>query len=160
GGCAGKTICVWHAGGATIYTTVTFVPGADAPILSSLVIPFKASWLKEFFSVSMIVDNLAPAPFTLKGGHATVSWAGGMSLAPTVVKQAYTQSLPDIPGEGSATAQWVLRGDTEGEYNIAATYAATLEPFGRTLNLSAATTTPVHVWGASAIQLTVDVDKQ
>lgn len=160
GSCDGKTTCVWHAGGATIFTTVTFVPGAEAPILSSLVIPFRASWLKEFFSVSMIVDNLAPAPFTLSGGHATISVPGGMSLAPTAVKQAYTQSLPDIPGEGSATAQWVLRGDTEGEYNVAATYAASLEPFGRILNLSAATTTPIHVWGASAIQLTVDVDKQ
>jgi PKD repeat protein/lysophospholipase L1-like esterase len=160
GPCNAKTLCVWHAGGATIYTTVTYVPGVDAPILSSLVIPFKASWLKEFFAVSMIVDNLAPQPFTLKGGHATISIPSGMSLAPTATPQSITNTLPDIPGEGSATAQWILRGDTEGYYNVAATYAASLEPFGRTLNLSAATTTPIHVWGASAIQLTVEVDKQ
>jgi PKD repeat protein/pimeloyl-ACP methyl ester carboxylesterase len=157
--CSGS-LCVWHAAGATIYTTVTYVPGLEAPLLSSLVIPFKASFLKEFFDVSMIVNNLAPAPFTLKGGQATIGIPGGMSLAPTAKQQTITDSLPDIPGEGSATAHWILRGDSEGEYNLAATYAASLEPFGRTINLSAATTTPVHVWGASALHLTVDVDKQ
>jgi PKD repeat protein/flagellar hook assembly protein FlgD/pimeloyl-ACP methyl ester carboxylesterase len=157
--CSGKS-CVWHAGGATIYTTVYYPPGVNAPILTSMVIPFKASFLKEFFAVSMIVNNLAPAPFTLKEGHATISLPGGMSLAPTAKPQALTASLTEIPGGGSATAQWVLRGDTEGEYNLAATYAGTLEPFGRTLTLNAATTTPIHVWGASALKLTVDVDKQ
>ena len=147
--CSGS-LCVWHAAGATIYTTVTYVPGLEAPLLSSLVIPFKASFLKEFFDVSMIINNLASAPFTLKGGHATIGLPAGMSLAPTAKQQAITESLPDIPGEGSSTAHWILRGDTEGEYNLSATYAASLEPFGRTINLSATTTTPVHVWGASS----------
>jgi PKD repeat protein len=150
-------VCVWHDGEATIYTTVQ---GGEAPIISSLVVPFKASFLKEFYDVSLIVDNLAATPFTLKSGHATISLPSGLSLAPTSQPQGLTMDLPDIPGGGSATAHWILRGDTEGEYNLSATYSATLEPFERTITLIGRTATPIHVWGGSALKLTAEVDKQ
>lgn len=156
GGCSG-TLCVWNDGDATIYSTVQ---GGEAPTITSLVIPFKASFLKEFYDVSLIVQNLASSPFTLKSGNATISLPNGLSLAPTSKPQSLTTSLPDIPGGGSASAQWILRGDTEGEYNLSATYSATLEPVGHTISLTGKTTTPIHVWGGSALKLTVETDKQ
>jgi len=155
-GCSG-TLCVWNDGDATIYSTVQ---GGEVPTITSLVIPFKASFLKEFYDVSLIVQNLASSPFTLKSGNATISLPNGLSLAPTSKPQSLTTSLPDIPGGGSASAQWILRGDTEGEYNLSATYSATLEPVGHTISLTGKTTTPIHVWGGSALKLTVETDKQ
>jgi Ca2+-binding RTX toxin-like protein/chitodextrinase len=153
-----QRLCIWSVGGATIYTSVQVIDGA--PIMSSLVIPFKATWLKQFYDVSLIVDNLASPGFTLDSGHATISVPDGLSLAPTSAPQALTTALPDIPGGGSAAAHWVLRGDKEGMYDMAATYAGTLQPFGRTVRLEGRTSTPIHVWGGSALNITVDVDKQ
>lgn len=82
----------------------------------------------------------------------------GLSLAPTAVPQSATTTLDAIPGGQSKTATWVLRGDKEGSYDLAASYAGTLEPFGDTVTVYAVTEQPLHVWGGSALQLTVDAD--
>jgi titin len=67
--------------------------------------------------------------------------------------------MPDIPGGQSAEASWVLRGDTEGFYTLAAQYSGSLEPLGSPIHLSAATATnALHVWGGSALHLIVDAD--
>ena len=60
----------------------------------------------------------------------------------------------------AATATWVLRGDTEGCYDLTASYAGTLEPFGDTVTVHAATDKQLHVWGGSALELTVDADDE
>ena len=41
---------------------------------------------------------------------------------------------------------------------LTASYAGILEPFGAAINLDAKTQTDLHVWGSSALQLTVDAD--
>src|SRR5205823_4378243 len=48
-------------GGYTFTPSVQYVDGQ--PIIQWLVIPVRASFLKEFFDVRLIVQNLAPAPF-------------------------------------------------------------------------------------------------
>ena len=45
-------------------------------------------------------------------------------------KPGATVTLPDIPGGTSATTSWILRGDTEGFYNLNATVAAQLATVG------------------------------
>ena len=144
--------------GGYVYTTTYWVDGA--PLLSSLVIPFRATFLKEFYDVSLIVNNLAPSGFDLRNGSASIEVPGGMSLAPTAKPQSLDVDLPDVPGGGSAKAHWVLRGDKEGEYDVAAHYGATLEPFGRSVKLDARTAEPIKVWGGSALKLEVDVDDE
>ena len=130
----------------------------DQPQLVWLVVPGKASWLKEFFSVQMMVSNLADPDFMLDHGSATLAIPEGLTLAPTAAGQSATARMEDIPGGQSATATWILRGDTEGFYDLTASYAGSLEPFGDTVTVHAATDKQLHVWGGSALQLTVDAD--
>jgi PKD repeat protein len=130
----------------------------NQPQLLWLVIPGKASWLKEFFDVQMMVTNLASPGITITNGAATLELPDGLSLAPTASPQKAVVSVPDVPGGTSATVNWVVRGDAEGYYNLTASYAGTIEPFGKPINMTAATQNKLHVWGGSALQMIVDAD--
>ena len=107
-----------------------------------------------------MVSNLAPSSFVLQDPVAQLQLPSGLSLAPTAAPQSLTTSLPDIPGGSSASTDWIIRGDTEGYYNLTADVGADLEPIGVPIQLQAQTQTPLHVWGCSALALTVDVDDQ
>jgi PKD repeat protein/flagellar hook assembly protein FlgD len=160
----GAEVTCESSGSGASFTTETYHISVsvnyvhDQPQLVWLVIPGKASWLKEFFSVQMMVSNLAEPDFTLDHGSATLSIPDGLTLAPTAAGQSATIPMDDIPGGRSATATWILRGDTEGFYDLTASYAGSLDPFGDTVTVRAATDKPLHVWGGSALQLTVDAD--
>ena len=66
------------------------------------------------------------------------------------------QSLPDIPAGGSAAATWIVRGDTAGDYELAATYAASLEPIGAPISMVARTAPgSLRVWGGDALTMRV-----
>ena len=66
------------------------------------------------------------------------------------------QSLPDIPAGGSAAATWIVRGDTAGDYELTATYAASLEPIGAPLSMVARTAPgALKVWGGDALFMRV-----
>jgi PKD repeat protein/flagellar hook assembly protein FlgD len=154
---------VWDGEGATftvgdyqVSMSVSYAHGQ--PHIVWLVIPGKATWLKEFFSVQMMVSNLADPDFTLENGAATLTIPEGLTLAPTAVRQSATAKLDAIPGGQSKTATWIVRGDTEGFYDLTASYAGTLEPFGDPVTIQAATEKPLHVWGGSALELVVDAD--
>ena len=122
-----------------------------------LVIPGEARWLKEFFEVRMVVSNLAPQPFEFEAGTASLdALPDGLSLAPTAEPQQLVQSLPDIPAGGSASATWIVRGDTAGDYELTATYAASLEPIGAPLSMVARTAPgALKVWAGDALFMRV-----
>ena len=128
------------------------------PLIETLVLQGNVSVLKQFFAVSMTVSNLSPEPFRFTHGQATLTVPSGMSLAPTPTPQSETQSVPDIPGEGSAATKWILRGDTPGEYYLSASYRGQLEPFEAPFELQAATSEPLKVWGAEALGFHVQAD--
>ena len=130
----------------------------NLPQLVWLVVPARSSWLKEFFEVDLMVTNLADESFTLDHGSATLTLPAGLSLAPTTPAQHQTQTVADIVGGTSATTAWIVRGDKEGEYDLAATYVGDLEPFGDAVTIQAATADPLHVWGASALSIAVEAD--
>ncbi len=161
------------------WVTPEYVGGQ--PELLWMVIPFKVSWLKQFFTVQMVVSNLASSGFALDDGTtctsgssgpcgATLSLPPGLSLAPTPTPQSLTQTLGQIPGGGSASVNWIVRGDTEGYYQLTATYNGELDAVNDgsldpLAPISIIATTPsspesaeVHVWGGSALQITVDAD--
>ena len=131
------------------------------PQLTWLVLPAKASWLKEMFRVTMVVQNLAQgADFVIDNGSATLQLPSGLSLAPMASPQQVTKTVAAIPAGGSAQVQWYLRGDQEGDYDLAASYAGTLQPTGTPVSVKAALEEPLHVWGKSAIAVSVDADEQ
>jgi hypothetical protein len=123
-----------------------------------LIVPTRGSYLKEFFEARLVVQNLSDAAFTFTKGQAEIALPAGVSLAPTAALQAALVPAADIPGGGSTTIYWTLRGDAEGEYNIAATYTGVLEPVGAPVRLEASTEKPLKVWGGSALQMEVVAD--
>lgn len=152
--CDGRT-CTGSAGGSTIDITAG---GGRVPTLQSLVIPGRATFLKEFYEVSLIVQNLAEPEFVFTDGTATLDLPGGLSLAPTSQPQALSTELPDVPGGGSASATWIIRGDQEGSYDFSARYDATLRPFDEAFSVVAELAEPLKVWGGSALEMILDVD--
>jgi hypothetical protein len=129
------------------------------PLIQWLILHGKAAVLKQFFEVSMIVQNLSPEPFTLAKGTATLNLPEGLSLAPTTAQQALTNEVPAVPAEGSVTTNWIIRGDTPGEYNLSAAYSSTLEPFDAPVSVQAALANPLKVWGKEAMTLKVQADE-
>jgi RHS repeat-associated protein len=124
--------------------------GEYHPFIEEIAMPGKVTTLKQFFELSVVVTNLSPEPFKFTHGELSLSLPEGMSLAPTRDPQAMTQSVADVPGEGSVAAKWVIRGDTPGEYLPAVEYGAQLEPFAKHFSLKGAVLTPLKVWGAEA----------
>ncbi len=139
-----------------------FCIGADSihehPLIKVLRLAGKATWLKQFFAVTLTVYNPSPEPFKFTNGTASLSVPSGMSFAPTPVPQSQTQNVADIPGEGGAATNWIIRGDKAGEYYLSASYHGQLEPFKEPFEIQAATLTPLKVWGAEAFDFRVQAD--
>jgi hypothetical protein len=129
------------------------------PLIQWLILHGKAAVLKQFFEVSMIVQNLSPEPFELAKGTATLNLPEGLSLAPTAKQQSLTNEVAAVPGGESATTNWIIRGDTPGEYNLSANYKSTLEPFNAPVSVQAALANPLKVWGKEAMTLKVKADE-
>ncbi|HEY3484993.1 MAG TPA: Ig-like domain-containing protein, partial [Ilumatobacteraceae bacterium] len=130
------------------------------PVVTVLIIPVKASWLKEFFEVTMIVANLAPKGFAFTDGAATIDLSAGLTLAPTTDPQSLMVDLPDIPAGKTGTARWIVRGDRAGEYDLGAAYTGVLEPLGVPVLLTARTNDPLKVWGTDAVNVRVRAQQQ
>jgi hypothetical protein len=114
GGGNWQTSCAGGGGGG-VYAYPSFAGGV--PLLQWLVIPARVGFLKEFFQISMVVQNLASPEFKLRDGTAALDLPAGLSLAPTSDPQQPSVGLPDIPGGGDAATSWIVRGDTEGEFS-------------------------------------------
>jgi RHS repeat-associated protein len=130
------------------------------PVIQWLILRTTAATVKQFFEVSMVVQNLsAEEPFSLSEGTATLNLPPGLSLAPTASPQALTQTVAGIPPLGSATTNWILRGDAPGSYIPSAGYESKLEPFETPVTLQAALAQPFVVSGANALSSVLRVDK-
>jgi flagellar hook assembly protein FlgD/PKD repeat protein/lysophospholipase L1-like esterase len=154
--CTAADFCRGTVGGVTYEVHVVWVD--DAPMLQWLVIPGRAKFLKEFFDISMIVQNLAAPAFTLESGHAELSLPQGLNLAPTPTPQALGVPVGSIPGGGSASVHWLVRGDEEGSYSPSASYSGLLQPIAVPVSLRAQLAEPFKVWGGSALKMIVDAD--
>ena len=161
-GCSGIVCRVDFGGGGGGSTTYIGYHdlGDGAQGVSTFTLPSRARWLKEFFEVKMTIYNLAAPGFVLRNGRARLTLPDGVSLAPTARGEELSKPIGDIAGGSSASADWIVRGDTAGEYNLTADYAATLEPFGHSVSTRAQTVTPLKVWGENALKPIVEVDKQ
>jgi RHS repeat-associated protein len=129
------------------------------PVIQWLILRGSAVTVKQFFEMSMVVQNLSPEePFGLTAGTATLNLPSGMSLAPTAEPQSLSQSVAAIPPLEGATTTWIIRGDAPGEYTPSVDYEAELEPFGTTVSTQAALAQPLEVWGANALSTVLKID--
>jgi RHS repeat-associated protein len=161
GGCSIFCSTIFASGGGFTVIGNVAEAGGDNPTIIWMIIPGKAQWLKEMFDVRILVTNLAPTPFTLSQGSATLNLTTGLSLAqlqPGLPAQQLTKPISDIPGQTSQGTDWLIRGDTEGFYQLTADYRAVLNPVGAPIQLHAQTADPIHIWGASALRMTFDAD--
>jgi streptogramin lyase/PKD repeat protein len=162
GKCGGKGLGgAWSCSPGGCQSPDASVSGADVgghPVLQWLILHGSATTLKQFYDVTMVVTNLSPEPFELANGRATLNLPSGMSLAPTTSAQTLTQTVATIPGSSSAQAEWAIRGDEPGSYNLSASYEGTLEPFGLPVSLDAGVAQPLKVWGLNALSLSVQAD--
>ena len=140
--------------------TPTIIAVGGARAVQWMIVPVKGSWLKEFFEVRLVVQNLTSSPFSFDDGEARLDIPEGLSLAPTAAQQSLTVAVPDIPGGGSETVSWVLRGDIEGDYDLTADYSAVLGPVGEAVHAEAKADRPLKVWGGSAVRWAVKADPQ
>ena len=130
------------------YVTVLRVPGT-------------VSVLKQFFEAELTVINQADAAFAFEGCTATLDIPDGLALVPTdgtaeAAAVPLTQAGQDsgvLRGGQSATAKWVLRGDTAGSYALTAAFDGTLRDFGVPIHADFAAEEPVEVRPASDLQL-------
>src|SRR6185436_745259 len=83
----GGSCTINGCGNGNVFTSGAMVDGRR--IITTMVVPLGgASFMKEFFDVSMTVSNLAPAGFTLKGGRTALELPTGVSLAATSTPQS------------------------------------------------------------------------
>jgi hypothetical protein len=148
---------VGGGGGGSFVAVPTVID--NHPLIQWLILRGKATVLKQFFSVSMIVQNLSSSePFKITQGSATLDLPAGLSLAPIESPQSPTQAVADVPSAGSSAVSWIVRGDQPGEYHLSASYQGQLEPFKAPIDLEAQLANPLKVWGANALALKVQAD--
>ncbi|MBQ4577428.1 MAG: fibronectin type III domain-containing protein [Clostridia bacterium] len=127
-----------------------------------LVIYGEAHWLKEMYNVELLVINNSYVD-DITDCKAALMLPDGLSLAAmTGAAQDLTVDLGTIPhktsandGANTAKANWYVRGDKEGEYNLTASV------IGRNPDIfvkSFTTDKPVKVYAGSALHLTITAE--
>ncbi|WP_193315451.1 PKD domain-containing protein [Nostocoides sp. F2B08] len=148
--------CFILSGDRAFYPRIQFVE--EQPMVQWLVVPVRASYLKEFFDVSLVIENLTD-DFTFEQGMAGLDLPRGLSLAPTREVQALSYDIPAIQPGSSEQVTWAVRGDEQGDYDLSAAYSGLVEPIGKPILMRAVTSSPLKVVGGDALKLTIFVDK-
>ena len=130
------------------------VPG-EPPSVVLLDVSTTFTWLKEFFNVSLTVQNNASHEFYIGNANAKITLPEGMSLAKTNTDNSVSRSMGTIYGGETSTVSWIVRGDTAGEYDIFADFSGILAPFNEPVTTKFKTDKPVKVYGGDALKLTI-----
>lgn len=130
------------------------VPGEPTSVVL-LDVSTTFTWLKEFFNVSLTVQNNASHEFYIGNANAKITLPEGMSLAKTNTDNSSSRSMGTIYGGETSTVSWIVRGDTAGEYDIFADFSGILAPFNEPVTTKFKTDKPVKVYGGDALKLTI-----
>lgn len=123
-----------------------------------LVIYGEARWLKEMYNVELVVINYSNTD-TLDQVTASLELPNGLSLADMVSGvQDATQEIGSVGHSDTASINWYVRGDEEGEYNLTAKVSAISMPYGDVINQTFTTGSPLKVYAGSALKLTITAD--
>jgi PKD repeat protein/flagellar hook assembly protein FlgD/lysophospholipase L1-like esterase len=142
-------------GGYDFYPSVSYIE--KEPVVNWLVIPVRARFAKELFDVKMIVQNLTEG-FDFDPGTAQLTLPEGLSLAALTTPQSTRVDVPAVPGGKSHTISWVVRGDTEGSYQVSAAYTSLVMPFEQPVRLEARTAEPFKIWAGSALRMEIEAE--
>ncbi len=93
------------------------------------------SWLKDFYSVDLMIINNADDNFTLENCTADLHLPIGLSLAKTAMGEKSHIDAGILEGGKSKTLSWIVRGDSQGEYTLSADFNCVLTPFMENISL-------------------------
>ncbi len=99
------------------------------PTITYLQTTQSVSWLKDMYGVQLGIINNADSGYTITETSATINLPEGLSLAGVKSGQTQTTKLPDIGGQETASASWIVRGDETGTYDLSASFHGVLQPF-------------------------------
>ena len=124
-------------------------------------LPGTVSALKQFFEAELTILNQAGTGFSFTGCTAELHIPNGLTLIPTAESEESASAVltaPDaepgeIPGQSTATARWILRGDQPGEYRLQASFDGTLDGFGLPIHADFQSGDTVEVHQADAFHL-------
>ncbi|NLD47344.1 MAG: PKD domain-containing protein, partial [Clostridiaceae bacterium] len=125
------------------------------PTLAYMVVPVQASWLKEFFEVSLVLENTADAQFVVEDSTAELKLPSGLSLAKN---QNYMKKIGSIEGGQKTEVKWIISSDKKGLYNLEAEFNGILKPFDAPIKAIFRTAQPFKVWGEDAVTMHIEAD--
>ncbi|WP_456277593.1 Ig-like domain-containing protein [Bacillus sp. AK128] len=128
------------------------------PMLAYMVVPGEVSWLKEFFSAQLMIQNLSPEPFSLINSKITLELPEGLSLAEGTESQTLEVELGDILGGETIYHEWYIRGDRKGDYHVRANFNGTLNHFNVPVHGEFITQDPIKVWGDDALKMYIEAE--
>ncbi len=139
--------------------TPTYVPGLGAYVVRTetveeemyMIIYGKSKWLKEFYDVQLIVVNNDKK--TLNDCTATLNIPEGLTLC----KGDKTQDFGDLKPNEVKTADWYLRGDKEGDYDLTAIFSGLNG--GEQFDYTFKSKDTLHVYSASALKMIVELPR-
>jgi PKD repeat protein len=126
-----------------------------------LVIIGETKWLKEMFSVELLVNNHSKLD-TIDECEAELILPEGLTFASMVGSQQ--SSVIKINGNGiigpdqTASAKWYVRGDKEGNYQLTANLSGVFQPNYEPFRYSFTTQEPLKVYAGSALNLFITLD--
>ncbi len=129
------------------------------PTVAYMVIPAQASMLKEFFEVTLTLENTADPQFEITDSSATLKIPQGLEFVPTDLSKSLTVDLGVLSGGQNRTVKWVIKGNKEGSYDLEAEFNGILQPFEKPVKTIFRTSEPFKVWGGSAVEITVEAEE-
>lgn len=128
-------------------------------------LPGTVSTLKQFFEAELTVLNQAGKSFSFTGCTAELDIPDGLTLIPTAESAERASEVltspgnpaGTIPGQTSATARWILRGDRAGTYQLEASFNGTLDGFGLPIHADFQSESSIEVRQASELNLNMFV---
>jgi hypothetical protein len=107
--------------------------------------------LKEFFSVSVEIQNTASSSFSFEDVELTLTIPDSLSLPDLYFEeQPVTKTIDKIQGQSEENVSWIVRGDELGEYTLSVDIDATFMPFNTQIEASGSTI--VEVYGLSRLE--------
>lgn len=122
-----------HSGKMTA-PEVTYIPNEQgAELLGIVNVPFNVGYLKDFYCVQFTLLNNGTSDYTLVNNEVTLSHDAGLCLISDAsgYESENIASLPSIPGGGSASAAWCLRGDNPGTHKVSVSGSGYVDVLGK-----------------------------
>ncbi len=124
----GTGIGIYDSRGTLIAVAYPFGSNPNKPqfVVVWLTIQGQIHYLKQFFAASAVITN--DTPYTIGSATADISLPSGLEL-PTLngQKQKEKRTLGDIGPFQSTAAEWIIRGDDPGDYDIGGSVDGSLQ---------------------------------